>query len=106
MKRSSTVLVLASAICFAGMASAPLLVPMANADESRRTFVSFLSSCTGCCLGELKVQKEEVEKHCWDTEKKQICVPRIVFPWQRSHCTKRAETGALRSVRDAPKMQP
>ncbi len=36
--------------------------------------------CRSCC--ELTVEESKSLKPCWDIECKQICVPRIVFPWQ------------------------
>jgi hypothetical protein len=36
-------------------------------------------SCS-CC--KLKVDEGEHEKYCWEIECKEICVPRVVFPWQ------------------------
>jgi hypothetical protein len=29
------------------------------------------------------VEKEKVEKHCWCTETKKICVPKVVCPWSK-----------------------
>ena len=37
--------------------------------------------CNGCC--ELKSEKVDEDKHCWKVECKTICIPRIVFPWQK-----------------------
>ncbi len=34
-----------------------------------------------CCL---KMEQEQVTKHCWDVECKKICVPPITFPWEGS----------------------
>ena len=37
--------------------------------------------CNGCC--DLKSEKVDEDKHCWKVECKPICIPRIVFPWQK-----------------------
>lgn len=51
-----------------------------------------------CC--ELKVEQGEKEKHCWNVECETICIPRVVFPWQKSCCDPRVNNGAwTRTVR-------
>lgn len=53
---------------------------------------------TTCC--ELKVEQGEKEKHCWNVECKTICIPRVVFPWQKSCCDPSVNNGAwTRKVR-------
>lgn len=46
-------------------------------------------SCSHCC--ELEAKMEDVEKSCFEVECKTICIPRVVFPWQKkkscSSCT-------------------
>ncbi|MFN3192364.1 MAG: hypothetical protein ACE361_17770 [Aureliella sp.] len=36
--------------------------------------------CETCC--ELKVEEGTEEKHCWKTEKKTVCIPKVTFSWQ------------------------
>lgn len=36
--------------------------------------------CRKCCVA--TVEKEKIEKHCWKLEPKEICVPKVVLPWQ------------------------
>ena len=31
------------------------------------------------------MEKTDAKKHCWTVECKQICIPRIVLPWQKRH---------------------
>ncbi|TWU36134.1 hypothetical protein [Novipirellula artificiosorum] len=46
---------------------------------------------TGCCqrcpscdhVCKLDAKEVEVEKECFETETKVICIPRVVFPWQK-----------------------
>ncbi|WP_143544127.1 hypothetical protein [Rhodopirellula sp. MGV] len=38
--------------------------------------------CDHCC--ELKAEQVDVEKTCFKVESKLICIPRVVFPWQKS----------------------
>lgn len=43
------------------------------------------SNCCGACCRKVcvaTVEKEKVEKHCWNTEAKDICIPKVVLPWQ------------------------
>lgn len=54
----------------------------------------------GCCQEvccpecQLKVDQVDIDKHCWKVECKKICVPRFVFPWQKSCCDPCANNGA------------
>lgn len=48
--------------------------------------------CSSCC--ELKVEDGKEEKHCWKIECTEICVPKVVFPWQKSCCDPCANNGA------------
>lgn len=55
------------------------------------------NSCTTCCPKceyecKLKAAQVDVEKSCFEVESKVICVPRVVFPWQ-----KKASCGACDS---------
>jgi hypothetical protein len=36
--------------------------------------------CQQCCT--LDVKSETEEKSCWEVKCEQICIPRVVFPWQ------------------------
>ncbi|QEG43063.1 hypothetical protein [Roseimaritima ulvae] len=45
---------------------------------------SLCPKCDNCCS--LSVDQVDVEKHCWEIECKQICIPKIVFPWQKADC--------------------
>ncbi|MEM6690272.1 MAG: hypothetical protein AAF664_12635 [Planctomycetota bacterium] len=40
-----------------------------------------LPACNQCCELEAKVVDED--KPCFDVESKVICIPRVVFPWQK-----------------------
>ncbi|MFC1759530.1 hypothetical protein ACFL2H_12315 [Planctomycetota bacterium] len=54
----------------------------------------------GCCQEvccpecQLKVDQVDIDKHCWKVECKKICVPRFVFPWQKTCCDPCANNGA------------
>ena len=48
--------------------------------------------CNACC--ELKAEKVDLEKKCWTVERQQICIPRVVFPWQKSCGNPCANNGA------------
>ena len=37
--------------------------------------------CSNLC--DLSVTKDEVTKHCYGVECKTICIPCVVFPWQK-----------------------
>lgn len=54
--------------------------------------------CNTCC--ELKVEKEDEDRYCWDVECEEICIPRVVFPWQKSRCNPCVHNGAdVKTVR-------
>lgn len=46
---------------------------------------------TGC---ELKVEQVDEEKYCWKVECETICIPRVVFPWQKNCCDPCVNNGA------------
>ena len=48
--------------------------------------------CNTCC--QLEAEKVDVEKKCWKVELQQICIPRVVFPWQKSCRNPCANNGA------------
>ncbi len=61
------------------------------------------ASCCVCphCHHTCKFEAKEVEeeKTCFDVEAKVVCIPRIVFPWQKTACNPCASNGArLRTV--------
>ena len=54
--------------------------------------------CDTCC--QLNVDEDKEKKHCWNVEYKEICIPRVVFPWQKSCCAPYANNGAkVKTVR-------
>lgn len=54
-------------------------------------------SCQTCC--ELNVKEVIESKHGWDVECEDVCVPRIVFPWQKHHlrCCKTGKCAGARA---------
>ena len=57
---------------------------------------------TSCKTCKLKVDEDEVSKHCWKVECKEICIPNIVLPWQKDCCNPAANNGAcVRTVKVA-----
>jgi hypothetical protein len=40
--------------------------------------------CHHAC--EFSIEPEKVTKDCYEVECKTICIPCVVFPWQKSHC--------------------
>lgn len=49
------------------------------------------TGCQLCCpacdhVCKLNVDEVEVEKKCFEVETKVICIPRVVFPWQKKSC--------------------
>ena len=41
-------------------------------------------NCHNTCT--LSVEKGKVTRECYDVECKQICIPRVTFPWQKKAC--------------------
>ena len=41
-------------------------------------------SCNHCC--NLDAEEVDEEKTCFEVESKEICIPRVVFPWQKKSC--------------------
>ncbi|MDG2220384.1 MAG: hypothetical protein P8L85_03335 [Rubripirellula sp.] len=41
-------------------------------------------ACDYCC--NLDAQEVDEEKTCFEVESKEICIPRVVFPWQKKTC--------------------
>lgn len=49
------------------------------------------TGCSICCpvcdhVCKLKAEKVDEEIPCFEVESKVICIPRVVFPWQKKHC--------------------
>ena len=65
--------------------SLAIAVNQANAGCCDAGCESGCLSCPSCNVSccELKSEAIEVEKSCWKVECKKICVPRVVFPWQK-----------------------
>lgn len=60
--------------------------------DSQCNTCSTCPSCSYKCKFEAK--QGEVEKHCFNVEEKVICIPKVVFPWQKSCCDPCANNGA------------
>ncbi len=58
------------------------------------------STCATC---RSKVETEKVEKTCFETECKQICVPKVTFPWQKHHTAHSCDSGCCDAEHCAPK---
>jgi hypothetical protein len=65
-----------------------------TSDATAGLFGTKLLDQTGCCRRcpacdhtcSLKAEIVEEEKPCFDVESKVVCIPRVVFPWQRKKC--------------------
>ncbi|WP_153559142.1 hypothetical protein [Roseimaritima sediminicola] len=45
------------------------------------------SHCPRCDNGcTLSVDRADADRHCWQVEYEQVCIPKIVFPWQKPDC--------------------
>ena len=95
-----------------GIAMLSLHVPAyAACDGSGCDGVGCDAGCGDCCVAcpqcntscktcKLTVDEDEVSKHCWKVECEEICVPRFVFPWQKTCCNPHANNGAcIRTVK-------
>ena len=60
-----------------------------NITPGRRSVVC--PKCRTCC--EFNVECGKEEKSCWLVECEQICVPRVVFPWQTRKARCRSQAG-------------
>ena len=49
--------------------------------------------CQACCT--LKAEQVDEERSCWEVECEEICIPRVVFPWQKDCCNPCANNGAV-----------
>lgn len=49
--------------------------------------------CQACCT--LKAEKVDEERSCWEVEDEKICIPRVVFPWQKDCCNPARNNGAV-----------
>ena len=82
--------------------------PQANAGCDGIGCDSGCSSCcttcpqcnTSCKTCKLKIDEEEVSKHCWKVECEEICIPNFVWPWQQSCCNPAINNGScVRTVK-------
>jgi len=73
------VVLLLSAIAYGGNA-ALLQLHAAGANCSSCKSEACCPKCCHQC--QLKVEKVDEEKSCFNVESKTICIPRVVFPWQ------------------------
>ena len=86
-------------ILFLSVAMCSLALPLGYTvagDCCPRTCKQGCHTCPNChavCC-RLKVENDEVDEHCWNVECKYICVPRVVFPWQKSCCDPCVNNGA------------
>ena len=47
------------------------------------------SGCSSCCPRcKLEVSTENVKKHFYEVVCKEICIPKVTFPWQKPRCDK------------------
>ena len=60
-------------------------------------------ACKACC--KLKVEDDKEKKSCYKVECEEICIPRVVFPWQKKHsCDPCLNNGAkVKTVRKLKK---
>lgn len=60
-----------------------------------------VARATGCCVCpqcqhrcQLKAERVEEERECFEVESKVVCIPRVVFPWQKQCCDPCFNNGA------------
>lgn len=65
--------------------SLPVVVPTSSASACHACKKRCVTcpKCNSCC--EFKAEATKETKHCYKIECEEICVPRIVFPWQNRH---------------------
>jgi hypothetical protein len=85
-----------SIICFVGVmwlvASAPSLeAANGNCATSKHGRHVRCPSCHNDCV--LSVSMDETTKHIYDVECETICIPRVVFPWQKRDAVRRCGCG-------------
>ena len=88
------------------MSCRTMMIPAASVLMLILTSVSWAGhGCRGtvCCpqcqtVCQLNVDEGTEEKSCWQVECEEICVPRVVFPWQKSCCDPTVNNGACVKV--------
>lgn len=80
---------------------ATLMTSFAGITSTARTVAACdcaKANCHTCpsCKYVCKFEAEKVDEKipCFDVEEKVICIPRVVFPWQKSKCDPCANNGA------------
>lgn len=71
-------LMLAIAVCL----FAPTSVSAGHGKHFDQTGLTCCPACDYVC--KLEAEQVEVEKSCFKVESKAICIPRVVFPWQKA----------------------
>ncbi len=82
-----------SRILFAAMLVAAATLAM-NTSDAGFGLHSLLPSQTGCCrrcpacdhVCKLDAELVDEARTCFDVESKVVCIPRVVFPWQKRSC--------------------
>ena len=53
------------------------------------------STCPSCrYMCKFEAKQGDAETHCYNVEEKVICIPKVVFPWQKSCCDPCVNNGA------------
>jgi len=62
-----------------------MIATYATHAETVNAEINICGLCTKCpsCDCSLEAKMVDVEKSCFEVETKTICIPRVVFPWQR-----------------------
>ena len=65
--------------------SVAMIATLAMKSEKAQAEINILGVCTKCpsCDCALEAKMVDVEKSCFEVETKTICIPKVVFPWQR-----------------------
>ncbi len=78
-----------------------LMMSVAGLSSTEQTVAACECAKTSChtcpsCKYVCKFEAEKVDEKipCFDVEEKVICIPRVVFPWQKSKCNPCANNGA------------
>jgi len=82
--RSLLPVIVAAAVIATGSMAFAGDTPFDKAHCGGRLIVRCPNCCHDCVFS---ADKEKVTKSCYDVECKDICIPRIVFPWQKGRCT-------------------
>lgn len=87
------------AILFGGLSTIQMAAPVRAADCQ----CGLCADNCACCT--LKVEKVDEKHTAWEVECKQVCIPKVVFPWQK-RCNPCANNGAcVRTVRKLKKTE-